>query len=48
MLRKQIPNLSPAMIKDAEIRIEQNYGLANVELSALTTSDTVYEIAGQR
>jgi D-alanyl-D-alanine carboxypeptidase len=45
MRRKHIPGLSLAVIKDGATVIEKNYGLANVELGAPTTSDTVYEIA---
>jgi D-alanyl-D-alanine carboxypeptidase len=45
MQRKHIPGLSLAVIKDGVTVVEQNYGLANVELGVPATSDTVYEIA---
>ncbi len=45
MRHKQIPGLSLAVIKDGSSVVEQNYGLANLELSVPATSDTVYEIA---
>lgn len=45
MQRKHIPGLSLAVIQDGVTVSEKNYGLANLELSVPTTSDTVYEIA---
>ena len=45
MQHKHIPGLSLAVIKEGATVIEQSYGLANVELGAPATSDTVYEIA---
>jgi CubicO group peptidase (beta-lactamase class C family) len=44
MRRKRIPGLSLAIVKDRQTVFKQHYGLANVELNAPVTHDTVYEI----
>src|SRR5260221_10927440 len=45
MQRKHIPGLSLAIVKDRQTVVKQYYGLADVELNAPVTPDTVYEIA---
>ena len=44
MLKKHIPALSVAVLKDGKILKIQNYGLANIETHSPATSQTVYKI----
>ncbi|MCZ7547194.1 MAG: beta-lactamase family protein [Anaerolineae bacterium] len=45
MDRHRIPGLSIAVVQDGAPRLVAGFGMANVELSAPATPDTVYEIA---
>jgi D-alanyl-D-alanine carboxypeptidase len=45
MARRHIPGLSVAVIRDAKTILIRNYGLANVELSAPVTSESVFKLA---
>ena len=42
--KQRIPGLSLAVVKDGQIVKLQSYGLANIELNATATSDTVYKL----
>lgn len=44
MLKKHIPGLSVAVLKEGKILKIQNYGLANIETHLAATSQTVYKI----
>lgn len=44
MLKKHIPGLSVAVLKEGEILKMQSYGLANIETHSPATSQTVYKI----
>jgi CubicO group peptidase (beta-lactamase class C family) len=41
---RNLPGLSLAVIKDGQVVKRQGYGLANLELEAPATAQTVYEI----
>lgn len=45
MAARHIPGLSLAVVRDGEALLVRSYGVANVELNAPTTNDTVFEIA---
>ena len=44
MQREHIPGLALAVVKDGKLAKSQGYGLANVELNAPATTNTVFEI----
>src|SRR5258707_9889338 len=44
MLKKHIPSLSVAVLKDGKMLKMQNYGLANIETRSPAKSQTVYKI----
>jgi CubicO group peptidase (beta-lactamase class C family) len=44
MTRLHIPGLSLAVVKDGKVTYQQAYGLANIELNAPVTTDTVFQI----
>src|SRR5438067_1676987 len=44
MDRLHIPGLALAVVKDGDVVYQQAYGLANVELKAPVTTDTVFQI----
>lgn len=44
MERQRLPGLSLAIVRDGQVVKVQSYGLANVELNAAATFDTVYKI----
>ncbi len=44
MARQHVPGISVAVVKDGKVVSAKGYGLANVELGAPATADTVYEI----
>lgn len=48
MAKRRIPGMSVAVIAADNGLFTKGYGFANVELSTLATSDTVYEIASLR
>jgi CubicO group peptidase (beta-lactamase class C family) len=43
--QRRIPGLSLAVVRGGEVLFAKGYGMANVELSVLATSETVYELA---
>jgi CubicO group peptidase (beta-lactamase class C family) len=43
MARKKIPGISIAIVRDGRVEKAQGYGLANVELDAAATADTIYQ-----
>jgi CubicO group peptidase (beta-lactamase class C family) len=45
MLRKHIPGLSLAVVKDGKLLKARGYGLANVETNTPATPETVYKIS---
>ena len=44
MLKKHIPALSIAVLKDGKVRRMQSYGMANIETHSAATSQTVYKL----
>jgi len=43
MAKKKIPGVSIAIVRDGKLAKAEGYGLANVELSAPATADTIYQ-----
>src|SRR5438067_1725645 len=44
MVKRHVPGISVAVVKDGKVVLAKGYGLANVELGVPATADTVYEI----
>jgi len=44
MRKQQIPGLSLAVVKDGKLLLTRGYGMADVELNAAATPETVYQI----
>lgn len=45
MKRRHVPGVSLAVVRDGEVVLAKGYGLADVELDAPATPDTVYQLA---